>query len=301
MKLKYTFIFSAIISFSLTILTSFLVVNGDFEKYSYLITMKSDSFNLLGFYLSNFNHAGLIHFLFNFLFFYQIFLLTRKSKISNHYFYLFLLSFFVTPILTYLLMSITRTEFTLLGLSGVLFSFIGFTLGNLIKYTKINVSFLIFYHFIFLYIGINIGWEAHLCGYLIGLIYLFYFKLKNKTFIISISELLNDVRITINKDFIIDELSITKEEFSDIKKQFNIYETKNNLQYSIPLSVIFYLNNISFDKLKHEIIDIDNYFEINEKEIYEQKQDINTIKNMFNNILLNKDIKYKNSSVIFTK
>lgn len=296
---KNTLIFSFIISLLLTILTSFLFINGDFEKYSYLITMKSESFNILGFYLSNFNHTGIVHFLFNFLFFYQIFLLTRKSKISNHYFYLFLLSFFVTPILTYILMSITRTEFILLGLSGVLFSFVGFTLGNLIKYTKTNVSFLILYHFIFLYIGVNIGWEAHLCGYLVGVFYLFYFKLNNKTFIININELLNEIRITINKDLILDELSIEEEKFLDIKQKFNIYETKNNFQYSIPLSVIFYLNNISFNRLKHETIDIDNYFKINENEIYEQKPDIKKLKKILNNILLNKDLKYKNSSVIF--
>jgi membrane associated rhomboid family serine protease len=150
----------------------------------------------LGFFLSNFNHAGPIHLLFNMLFLKDIYKYVKEfSVLKKHTIILIGISVIIIPIVSFIVMSELRTENSIvLGFSGVLSALFGLLLGVKIEKTLGLFVWIMGFHLGLIFgFDINIAWEVHLIGFLLGYGYQKVVFSKIPTF--SLKETLNKYEI----------------------------------------------------------------------------------------------------------
>lgn len=138
--------------------------------------------NILGMFLSNFNHAGPIHLLLNMLFLRSVYKATVDSPfLQKHVKNVIYLGVIIIPIISYFILLVTHPEDTfVIGFSGVLCALLGLLLGIEFPKTWGYLIYIIGFHVVFIFgLNIPIAWEVHLAGFIVGYLYQLKFNVAN--------------------------------------------------------------------------------------------------------------------------
>lgn len=125
-----------------------------------------------GFILNSFIHAGLLHIAMNMLVTYQFGeLIDNLYQKKEQYLLYFALAIPIT-IVMYLYIYTLQPQILLVGYSGVALGLVGAAFRFLPKPSKKSIALqLIIFHAIIIAFGLKVSWEAHLVGFIFGMLY----------------------------------------------------------------------------------------------------------------------------------
>lgn len=123
-------------------------------------------------FLNTFIHAGILHIAMNMLFTYQFGgIIDELYQKKEQYLLYFALGIPITAIM-YLYIYTLQPEILLVGYSGIAMGLVGACFRFLPKPVKKSIALqLIFFHAIIIAYGLSISWEAHLIGFIFGMLY----------------------------------------------------------------------------------------------------------------------------------
>jgi membrane associated rhomboid family serine protease len=122
--------------------------------------------------LNTFTHSGLLHISMNMLVVWQFGnLIDYEYQKKERYFLYFFIGLIITAIMYLNILFISPNNF-LLGYSGIALALIGASFRFMDTKSKkwIGGQLLVF-HILIISIGLNISWEAHLVGFVLGVLY----------------------------------------------------------------------------------------------------------------------------------
>ena len=140
--------------------------------HQYLGLSISSLENPSSFFLNTFTHAGFLHLIMNMIVTYQFgdFIDNYYQK-KERYFLYFVISLPITSIM-FLYVFTLQPDTLLVGYSGVAMGLIGACFKFLPKPAKKSIALqLIIFHAIIIAFGLSISWEAHLTGFILGMLY----------------------------------------------------------------------------------------------------------------------------------
>lgn len=164
-------------------------------QYTLIVT---DNPTILGLFLSNLNHAGLIHLGMNMLFLKDIYRETKDSyELKGHIIKLTAMSMIFIPVITLLFSDLHRDgPAHILGISGVLCALFGFLLGIKFRKSWFLAIWIVGFHVVLIFgLEVKIAWDVHLIGLIIGYGYqkIMFSKIQE----VSIKDVLESLEIEI--------------------------------------------------------------------------------------------------------
>lgn len=164
-------------------------------QYTMIVT---DNPTALGLFLSNLNHAGLIHLGMNMLFLKDIYRETKDSyELKGHILKLTAISMILIPVITLLLSDLHRDgPAHILGISGVLCALFGLLLGIKFKKSWLMAIWIVGFHVVLIFgLEVKVAWDVHLIGLIVGYSYqkIVFSKIQK----VSIKDVLESLEIEV--------------------------------------------------------------------------------------------------------